>query len=73
MGSLSPTDFDYVICGGGTSGSVVAARLAEDPNVSVLVLEAGRHSKDMENVHMAGGSVKPDIYRSWPHEPRATS
>ncbi|MCJ1445106.1 MAG: hypothetical protein MMC23_005611 [Stictis urceolatum] len=55
MGSLSPTDFDYVICGGGTSGSVVAARLAEDPNVSVLVLEAGRHSKDMENVHMAGG------------------
>lgn len=57
MGSTLPTEFDYIVCGGGTSGSVVAARLAEDRNVSVLVLEAGRHSADMENVHMAGGFV----------------
>lgn len=35
------TSFEYVVCGAGTSGSVVAARLAEDPNVRVLVLEAG--------------------------------
>src|ERR1700712_4189853 len=38
--NLKPT-FDYIVCGAGTSGSVVAARLAEDPNVQVLVLEAG--------------------------------
>ena len=35
------TKFDYIICGAGTSGSVVAARLAANPNVSVLLLEAG--------------------------------
>lgn len=33
--------FDYIVCGAGTSGCVVAARLASDPNVKVLLLEAG--------------------------------
>src|ERR1700722_13101389 len=34
-------EFDYVIAGGGTAGCIVAARLSEDPDTEVLLIEAG--------------------------------
>lgn len=38
----APEVFDFIVAGGGTAGCVVAGRLAENPNVSILVIEAGQ-------------------------------
>ena len=46
----SDNTFDYVVVGGGTAGLTIAARLAEDPSLSVAVIEAGGFYEDNGNL-----------------------
>ena len=68
--------FDYVIVGSGAAGSVLAARLSEDPGVTVCVLEAGPPDTN-PYIHIPAGFIKtladPGVTWQFKTEPTANT
>ncbi|KAK7447002.1 hypothetical protein VKT23_014215 [Stygiomarasmius scandens] len=54
MSNITERTFDFVVVGGGTAGIALAARLSENPNFTVAVIEAGEYITDMQSILVPG-------------------
>lgn len=66
---VTSESFDYIICGGGLAGCLLADRLSADGSKRVLVLEAGRPDYDNFFIRIPAGILR--LFRSvydWQYE-----
>ncbi|KAG6885228.1 hypothetical protein C0993_004635 [Termitomyces sp. T159_Od127] len=68
-GAADNKTFDYIVIGGGLTGTTVAARLTEDPGISVLVIEAGaddRQDPRVYDIYTYGQFTATELDWAWP-------
>ncbi|XP_076304447.1 glucose dehydrogenase [FAD, quinone]-like isoform X3 [Tachypleus tridentatus] len=51
-------EYDYIIIGAGSAGSVIANRLSEDPSIRVLILEAGGKENVVSDIPLAAAMIQ---------------
>lgn len=71
MNHLSERNYDFIVCGAGTAGCVVAARLAQQSNARVLLIEAGNEYTGPEVVEPAQWPLNLGSERDWAFEGQA--
>lgn len=62
-------EFDFIIVGAGSAGCVLANRLSADPDIQVLLLEAGpRDSHPLIHIPVGNGKIIPKAKYNWKYE-----
>ena len=71
-GEMNIASVDYIIVGGGSAGCVLAARLSENANCQVMLIEAGGEDRN-PMIHIPAGYIKTMVKPSinWMFESEA--
>lgn len=74
---VADKNFDYIIAGGGLTGVTAAARLTENPNISVLVVEPGYYESNrgpiIEDVNTYGDIFDSSVDYAYQTTPQVTN